>query len=237
MGDAPEVLWHWHLRDLRRRRPSWFLESQGLPFLFWGILVGFKWFDVQFLALTALLLIPVAFLGWSSYALLRGLKARSGYNNDRVRVSVLVNSLYFATAGAVTSAYMLGIALHVVSTLPHLDVPLRNILIGLYIVSGIASLAYSPWSMTRSIEDEQRSRQREGRWLPWALGCQGLLVGIGVFLGSWFLHEDISWEAILLAGLATLGALLLITFSMIGFHRFVILAGSHLPPAGIGQSS
>ncbi len=236
MGDASGILWRWHLRDLRHRRPSWFLENQGVPVFCWGILGGFKSFDAQFLALTALPLIPIAFLGWSSYFLLRRLKGRRSKGDDTMRLTVLVNSLYYGTVLAVTSAYMLGIALHVVSTLPHLGVPLRDILIGLYVVSGIASLAYSPWSMARSIEDEQKAREREGRWLPWALGCQGLLVGIGVFLGSWFLHEDISWEPILLGGLATLGALLLISVSMIGFQRFVILARSEPPKASIDGS-
>jgi len=230
MSDRSRFLWRWHLRDLPQRRPSWFLSSQMVPLLFWALFNGLRSFEPRWATLSALLMIPVVCAGAASFALLRSLKGQRGASKERLlRTGVLASSLYYTIAGAVTSAYMLGIALEAAAELRQGAVGARWILLVMYALSALLSLVYSPHTLVRSEEQERESRQRESRWLPWALGCQGFLVAAGVFLASWLLHGEFSWESLLLGGLAALGALILVTFSMIGLHRFFVLAGSPIP--------
>jgi hypothetical protein len=62
------------------------------------------------------------------------------------------------------------------------------------------------------------------------MGCQGLLVGAGVFIGAWFLHGDVPWEGLFIVGSSTLAAVLLVTVAVLGLYRFAVLSLHPIPP-------
>src|SRR3989337_3887187 len=118
MADRSRFWWRWPLRDLPQRRPSWFLSSQMVPLLFWALFNGLRSFEPRWATLSALLMIPVVCAGAASFALLRSLKSQRGASRGRLlRTGVLASTLSYTIAGAVTSAYMLGIALEAAAEL------------------------------------------------------------------------------------------------------------------------
>lgn len=234
MSERSTNLWRWHLRDLPRRRPSWFLSSQMVPLLFWGLFNGLRSFEPGWIAASAVLLLPVVCAGSAAFAILRRLRRKGTGRRHLLRAGVLASSCYYAVAGVVTSIYMLGMALEATAQLPSEASAARGILVVAYCVSALLAFFFSPHTLVQSEGEVRQSEERHSRWFPWALGCQAALVGSGVFLGSWLLHGEAAWGGLLVGGMAALGGLILVTMSMIGLHRFILLLASAMPngPSG-----
>lgn len=224
-------IWRWHLRDLPHRRPSWFLSSLIVPTAFWAFLVAIAplqgWLELMLL----LPLFVIAAIGVTSFFGLIAYREACRRDLRSVRRLVLVNSLYYAGAGLVSSAYLLGIAAALVARLPGLPFNLGGAFLAAYLLTGLASALFAPHTLVTTPREEVEAQEREASLLPWALGCQGFLVGMGVLLGSWFLQVNTSWEVLLGVGFSALASLVLLTLAMVGMHRFVLLLRTY-PPDG-----
>jgi hypothetical protein len=160
-------------------------------------------------------------------------KSRSGSKRRHLalaRFNVLVNMMYIVLFLLTLSGYFFMGALGTATTSGGLPEAYVNFIAALYVLSAIAAILWSPRSLPRSESDDEKAFARSAKWLPWLIGMQGSLVGIGVFLGVFAAQSRNNWSIIALAGLATLGAVLCVTFSILLFYRFVFLALQPVPP-------
>ena len=71
---AVSSMWASILRELPRRRPSFFLTGSLVPFLLWGLAVAIGHADGRLLTLTIMPTLAVALLGCLSFVALRSWK-------------------------------------------------------------------------------------------------------------------------------------------------------------------
>jgi hypothetical protein len=127
------------------------------------------------------------------------------------------------------SGYFLILALGIASTSTGIPSAYPTLTVALYVLSAIAAIVWSPRSLPRSKSDDDMAIARSARWLPWLIGMQGSLVGIGVFLGVFAARSRAAWGPLALSGLGALGATLCVTFSILMFYRFAFLALHPVP--------
>lgn len=142
----------------------------------------------------------------------------------------LAHRAYFGVMLLSLSAYLLRVATDFATQLTELPPWIVSSLLALYGLSAAAAVAWAPSSLPRSAEDDAQAAQRGMRWLPWVIGLQGALIGLGVFLGAWFMHNEISLGGLFFVGLSSLAAFLMVMFGILGLHRFVVLALNPIPP-------
>ena len=159
-------------------------------------------------------------------------RSRSGPKRHQLalaRISALVSMMYPVLFLLTLSGYCLIIALGIANTNRGIPSAYPTLTVALYVLSAIAAILWSPRSLPRSKADDEMAFARGARWLPWLVGMQGTLVGIGVFLGVFATRSQSNWAMLALGGLATLGALLCVTFSILLLYRFVFLATQPVP--------
>ena len=142
----------------------------------------------------------------------------------------LAHRAYFGVMLLSLSAYFLRVATDFATQLTELPPWVVSSLLALYGLSAAAAIAWAPSSIARSAEDDAQSAQRGMRWLPWVIGLQASLVGLGVFLGAWFMHNEISLGGLFFVGLSSLAAFLMVMFGILGLYRFVVLTLNPIPP-------
>ena len=223
-------VWRGVLEDIPKRRPSFFLTSFVAPFVGWLMVAMLVHFESDELTRISVPLPLILALGLVSAGSLR-LARRNKFRDLRQQKYVaLLNSLYYGVMLLSLSAYFLRVALDYGWQYSNLPSWFGPALLAFYAFTALATTAWSPFSLPRSPVDDAIAAQRAVKWLPWVMGLQGSLIGLGVFLGAWLMHDEVSWEGLLLLGLASLCALLLLAVTILGVYRFFILAFNPIPP-------
>lgn len=229
-GYSVTALWKASLRDLPNRRPSFFIAGMVVLALV-GLLVGWAAGigrdETWRLALPVVFLLPVAV---TSAVLLRPGDGRRRREASLSRTTILAHTAFSAMSLVTLSAYFMRFALETLQHSARLPAVLPAGLLGVYAGSFLSSVLWAPRSLPRSPQDDALAARREVRWLPLALGCQGFLIALGVFLGAWFLHDDLAWEDLFVAGVTALGSTLLLFFGIQIVYRFAVLALHSIPP-------
>lgn len=229
-----EAAWRGALQDIRQRRASFFTYGLVAPLVFWLVVIMLARFDSDVI-LRALIpvvaLLPIAVL---SAVLLQRARRHAFAGKRQQQVIAVLHRLYYASMLLSLSAYILRAGTYYAAELTSLPYWVTPALFVLYFASAIAAGLWAPSSLPRSAEDEALAARRGARWLPWVIGAQGSLIGLGVFLGAWFMHNDVSWADLFLLGLSAFGSMFLVMLSVIGIHRFFVLATNPIPP-GVEQ--
>jgi hypothetical protein len=179
------------------------------------------------------LLIPIPLmllLGVIGIVALRSTRKSGFLILRRQRLTALLHRMFFVAMLLSISAYLLRIAVEFTTRYTELPSLAATGQIILYGVSVLLGILWAPSSLPRSVTDDATSAERGARWIPWVVGIQSAMVGLGVFLGAWFMHDEVTWGGLLLVGLSTLTAMLIVTGSILGFYRFLILALNEIPP-------
>ena len=221
--------WRQALKGLEQARPSAMFSGVIGAALFWLVTGLFQRFSSPLFIRGG---IPLPILATVAIVSRITAKTRSGSKRRHLalaRFNVLVNMMYIVLFLLALSGYFLMGALGVATTGGGLPETYATFIAALYALSAIAAIIWSPRSLPRSQSDDEKAFARSAKWLPWLIGMQGSLVGIGVFLGVLAAQSPNSWSLIALAGLATLGAVLCVTFSILLFYRFAFLALKPVP--------
>lgn len=221
--------WRQALKGLQQARPSAMLWGLFAPAMLWLIVNMFHRFSVPALTRSGILLPVLAVVAVISSLLDR---MRSGPRACRLRlaqISALLNLLYVVLFLLTLSVYMLMGALEVSKSSGRLPDSYPGLILALYVLSALAAALWSPRSLPISKADDEMAFGRSARWLPWLVGMQGALVGLGVFLGTFAARYEDAWSALAMGGLAALGASLCVTFGVLMLYRFVFLALHPIP--------
>jgi len=224
-----QSLWRSVLRDIPKRRASFFISGAIAPLVLWflvAMLVHFQIEEIKLAAIPIVLLLPLGLVAAFSLRTARSHRFRDGRLQ---RWTALVHSLFYGAFLLTLSTYFLRVAIESgarYSSLPFFVYPGLLVLYGLTMV---ASAIWGPSSLPRSQADDDLAASRGVRWLPWVMGCQGSLIGLGVFLGAWLLHDDVPWGVLLVIGTSSLAAIVGLGVSTLGIYRFFILALHPIP--------
>jgi len=222
--------WHQAIRGVQRARPSVLIQGVVPPAILWLLVGMFHRFSPSFLIRSG---VPLPIL--ATGAVLSGIIARrrSGRRKSHIalaRYRALFNMMYTALFLVTLSGYFLLGALGLTTTSRGMLGAFPELALALYLFSAIAAALWSPQSLPRSKADDGVAFARDAKWLPWLLGMQGALVGLGVLLGTFAARFQDVWSALALGGLAALGASLCVTFGILMLYRFVFLALHSIPP-------
>lgn len=221
--------WHQAIKGLQQSRPSAMLGGVMAMTVIWLVAGLYQGLSTPALVRSG---IPIPILAVVAAVFWGMARSRSGPKRHQLalaRINALVSMMYPVLFLLTISGYFLIIALGTVNTSGGLPGAYPTLIVALYVLSAIAAILWSPRSLPRSKADDQRAFARGARWLPWLIGMQGSLVGIGVFLGVFAAQSRNNWGIVALGGIATLGALLGVTFSILLFYRFVFLALQPIP--------
>lgn len=221
--------WRSALKDLPQRRPSATISGLFAPAVFWLLSGLFTRPSLAGLLKSGIPLVFLMVLALASYIVLRNYRNRRRRDATSTRLTALVNIMFAGPFLVVISAYSLQLALALTALEPPLPPVVSISIVGLYLFSAFAAILWCPWSLPRSKLDDELATTRQFKWLPWLIGTQASLVGLGVFLGAWLMHEEYSWESLLWAGLGTLCAVLTVTFGILFLYRFIVLALHPIP--------
>lgn len=221
--------WRQAIRGLQQSRPSAMLSGVLGLTLMWLVTGLVQGFSSSVLIRSA---IPLPIL--ATVAIVSSIIAKSRSGRKRrylavARVGVLVNMMYVVLFLLTISGYFLLGALGMATNYEGLPGAYVTFIVASYFLSAVAAIVWSPRSLPRSEADDKMAFARSAKWLPWLIGMQGSLVGIGVLLGVFAARSRNNWGIIALVGIATLGALLGVTFSILLFYRFVFLALQPIP--------
>ena len=225
-----KALWRGVLEDIPRRRASFFLSSFFAPLVFWLMLGMATRFDKQELVRGSVGVVAVAAFGVISAGLLGSARRRKYRHIGRQRVVGLVHSIHYGVMLLSLATYSLRVAIDYAAGYTQLPFWIQPGLLALDGFSALAAAAWAPSSLPRSAEDDTLAARRGVRWFPWVMGLQGSLIGLGVFLGAWFMHNEVSWGGLFLVGLLSLGAMLFLAVSILGLYRFFVLALNPISP-------
>jgi len=224
-----QSLWRGILRDISHRKASFFISSLVAPMIMWVALGMALKFESQELFRTSIPLLLMMPIGILSAVILRSSRGRWIKDGRVQRITALIHGIYYGVALISLSAYFLRIAIETGQRYLKLPFLVYPGLLALYLLSGLAAAAWSPYSIPRTRADDDLAAKRGIRWLPWAMGVQGSLIGLGVFLSAWLMHNEVAWEGLLVVGLASLCATVLLMVTILGFYRFFILALYPIP--------
>ena len=232
MKETPYAIvgsWHQAIKGLQQSRPSAMLGGVMATTVIWLIASLYQGFSVSALVRSG---IPIPILAGVAAVFWGMTRSRSGPKRHRLalaRINALVGMMYPVLFLLTLSGYFLIIALGIANTSRGIPSTYPTLTVALYVLSAIAAIVWSPRSLPRSKSDDEMAFARSAKWLPWLIGMQGTLVGIGVFLGVFAARSQSSWGMLALGGLGTLGALLCVTFSILLLYRFVFLALQPVP--------
>lgn len=222
--------WRGALQALRQARPTAALGGVIAVAVFWVLAIPNGHVSGAALTKSALPIAPLLALAVASSVAQR---SRSGGRRSDLaltRLNVLVNTMNAGLLMLTLSAYSLQIGLSFASP----DLPLRlaasGFAVGLYLLSAISGVLWCPRSIPSSKADEDQAAVRDVKWLPWIMGAQGSLVGIGVFLGVWMTHNPSAWDDLLMIGLSSLLSMLTVFFGILFLYRTGFLALNPIPP-------
>lgn len=222
-------MWRGALQGVRTSRASFFTTSLVAPLVCWGLVVllsGFNGGVVIKTLLPVLAMVPIGVASSITVNTLRkgGTKAAAAYR----RVALLLR-VYYVTILLEMSVYLLIMGIYFTAGLPSRTKWVAPALLVMFLSSILAAIVWAPSSLPRTAEDDAIADRRAARWLPWVMGLQGALIGIGVFFGAWIMHDDTPWGGLLAAGLSSLLALLLVLIGVLGIHRFVVMVMNPIP--------
>ena len=232
MKETPYTIvgsWHQAIKGLQQSRPSAMLGGVMAMTVIWLVAGLYQGFSTSALVRSG---IPIPILAVVVAVFWGIAKSRSGPMRHQLalaKINALVSMMYPVLFLLTISGYFLIIALGTTNTSGGLPGAYPRVIVALYVLSAIAAILWSPRSLPRSKADDEMAFARSAKWLPWLIGMQGTLVGIGVFLGVFVARSQSNWGVLALGGLATLGALLCVTFSILLLYRFVFLALQPVP--------
>ena len=224
-----QSLWRGILRDIPHRKASFFISSLIAPVIMWLALGMAVKFDSRELVRTSIPVLIMTPIGILSAVILRSTRGRRIKDGRSQRITALIHGIYYGVALISLSAYFLRIAIETGQRYLNLPFQVYPGLLALYLLSGLAAAAWSPSSIPRTQADDDLAFRRGIRWLPWAMGIQGSLIGFGVFLSAWLMHNEVAWEGLLVVGVASLCATVLLMVTVLGFYRFLVLALYPIP--------
>jgi hypothetical protein len=220
---STRALWAASVKDAATRRASFF-PSGFVVLAFFGLIA---WWVDDFppgeawkVLLPLAVLLPVTILAW---VLGRRLGRKGRRSPAPTRVTVLTYMAFHVLFILGLSAYLLRIGLSFTWLFGGVPSASPIALLSVYALSAVLAVVWAPRSLPRSVEDVALAAKREARWLPLALGCQGFLISVGVFLSAWLLHNEVRWENLLVVGLAGLTSTLLLFFGVLGVYRYALL--------------
>lgn len=232
---ALESIWRSALKEFTRQKPSFFVTSLVAPLALWlivSLLTRFEAAQLRRDFIPVLTLMPIAVFAWLSLGRAQKRHSRSGRT---WRYLTLVQRVYYCGALLCVSAYFMRAGLGYVELYTDLPGWLPVALLALFAASILFGSIWAPRSLPRSAEDDALAVSREARWLPWVMAFQSTLVGVGVFLGAWFMHDEVSWEGLLVLGLSELVAVTVVFFTVLAVFRFLVLSLHPIPPTVLGE--
>jgi len=198
-----EGSWDQALRGVQRARPSAMLSGVVVPALLWLVAALYTGFSSTGLVRTGLPLPILAAVALASIVLSRFRSGRKTKDLTLTKLNALVNTIYIGLFLLTISGYFLIAALGTAATIEGLIGAIPGLILALYVLSAMAAVLWSPRSLPISKADDEMALSRSATWLPWLVGMQGFLVGLGVLLGTFASHDQGGWGALALSGLAT----------------------------------
>jgi len=206
----------------------WISSGLLLTAVFWLILNMLARFSSPVLARSSVALgTVVAYSTFLYLAERRITLGEKGRGHGR-RIVTLARVEHSCALLFVVSAFSLAMGL-ALSTSIEIGLPILGLaLTSLYLVNAGAAAVWAPRSMLITSAKRAQASERQSRWLPYAIGCQGLIVGGAVFLSAMMLQGMIPWGQLLVLGLGTLCALITLTLAIASFYRILVLSANVL---------
>jgi len=221
---TPVLAWQSELAMRETRNPSWVLRALVAPAAFWLGLNMWSRFQPAMIVKSSLALGVLVFYASCCFLALKTLWPHRAGNRRSDILARLVLVQYSSITLFWLSAASLSVAVLGMENLPLLEAASGTIGAAWFALIGGAAIAIAPGAVRVSEKGRSEMAAREVKWLPYALGCQGLLVGIGVFLGAFLMRGSGHSGVLFVSGLSLLGSGLLEFFGVIGSCRFIILA-------------
>lgn len=221
-----KLLWGSGMEYARKVDRYWILKTLLVGFVYWLILGIQASFRIQTLVVPSILLglFLTYAIGLYLFIEIRGLNGRLSENRLRLKALLLQNYNSFVLVWM--SIGSLAAARGFILSFPRLQHALSTALLVTYAISfGLASL-WAPRSIPNSSQGLEEAQRGDAKVMPYLIGCQGSVVGIGAFLSAWLLHDSSAWGSILAASLFSVLALFLCVFGVLGLYRFILMARS-----------
>lgn len=222
--------WRGAIRALRGAQPGIFLTGQIVPVVFWLLVAWGAGFSRDVLVRAAVPLPFLVMLGLLSTLIQRfGLRRRQG-DLKLTRWIVLINNALGGLYLITLSGYVLRLSVSQAAGERALPPITADFIVGLYVVTALYGILWSPRSVPRSKADDDQAAARDVKWLPWILGAPGALVGISVFLSTWAARSSVPGKDVWLVCVTAFGAMFMIFFGVLSLYRFIFLALHPIPP-------